>query len=156
MHEDWAVDHLRRVEELIDEYRVGLHDALEGLTEDEARRRLVPSKTTLLGLVRHVTFVEGVWFDQAITGRTFTEIGIPATVDASFSVRRTDTIASVQAAYRDRWETSRANLAGRHGGEVVDGRGPRPTWALQLQVLRELAQHAGHADILREQLLAAR
>jgi hypothetical protein len=36
---------------------------------------------------------------------------------------------------------------------VVDGRGQRPVWALQLQVLRELAQHAGHADILREQIL---
>ena len=29
-------------------------------------------------------------------------------------------------------------------------------WALLLQVLRELAQHAGHADILREQVLAQR
>jgi hypothetical protein len=37
-----------------------------------------------------------------------------------------------------------------------DGRGARPVWALQLQVLRELAQHAGHADILREQILANR
>jgi Protein of unknown function (DUF664) len=40
--------------------------------------------------------------------------------------------------------------------EVVTGRGDRPVWALQLQVLRELAQHAGHADILREQVLARR
>jgi Protein of unknown function (DUF664) len=39
---------------------------------------------------------------------------------------------------------------------VVDGRGPRPVWALQLQVPRELAQHAGHADILREQILDRR
>jgi Protein of unknown function (DUF664) len=38
----------------------------------------------------------------------------------------------------------------------VDGRGVRPVWALQLQVLRELAQHAGHVDILREQVLARR
>jgi Protein of unknown function (DUF664) len=38
----------------------------------------------------------------------------------------------------------------------VDGRGSRPVWALLLQVLRELAQHAGHADILREQILARR
>ncbi len=35
----------------------------------------------------------------------------------------------------------------------VDGRGERTVWALYLQ-LRELAQHAGHADILREQVLA--
>ena len=38
--------------------------------------------------------------------------------------------------------------------DVVDGRGGHSVWALYLQVLRELAQHAGHADILREQLLA--
>lgn len=38
----------------------------------------------------------------------------------------------------------------------VSGRGDRPVWALQIQVLRELAQHSGHADILREQILARR
>ena len=67
-----------------------------------------------------------------------------------------DTIASVQAAYRERWEVSRKNLDGRRGDEIVDGRGEWPVWALYLQVLRELAQHAGHADILREQILASR
>nr|WP_240319837.1 DUF664 domain-containing protein [Rhodococcus jostii] len=36
---------------------------------------------------------------------------------------------------------------------VVDGRGERSVWVLYLQALRELAQHAGHADILREQIL---
>jgi hypothetical protein len=142
------------VDELIDEYRVALHDSLDDLSEDEARRRLVPSRTTLLGLVKHATFVEGVWFDQAITGRSYAEIGIAGTVDGSFTLRTGDTIASVRAAYRERWETSRRNLAGLRSEDVVDGRGARPVWALQLQVLRELAQHAGHADILREQVLA--
>ena len=146
----------QRVDELIDEYRVALHDSLNDLTEEEARRRLVPSKTTLLGLVKHATFVEGVWFDQAITGRSYRDVGIAATVDGSFTLRRTDTIASVQAAYRERWAVSRRNLAGRPPDEVVDGRGARPVWALRIQVLRELAQHAGHADILREQIVASR
>jgi Protein of unknown function (DUF664) len=50
---------------LLDEYRALLYDALDGLAEEEARLRLVPSMTTLLGLVKHVTYVEGVWFDQA-------------------------------------------------------------------------------------------
>ena len=153
---DWTLDQRRRIDELIDEYRRALHDSLEGLTEDEVRRRLVPSKTTLLGLVKHASFVEGVWFDQAITGRTYAEIGIARTVDGSFSLGKDDTIATVQAAYRRRWEASRANLAGLDSDALVDGRGERPVWALQLQVLRELAQHAGHADILREQILASR
>jgi Protein of unknown function (DUF664) len=34
-------------------HRAILHDSLEGLTEEEARRSLVPSKTTWLGLVKH-------------------------------------------------------------------------------------------------------
>jgi Protein of unknown function (DUF664) len=153
---DWTVDHRRRVDELIDEYRVTLHGSLDDLTEAEARRRLVPSKTTLLGLVKHATFVEGVWFDQAVTGRSYAEIGIASTVDGSFTPRAGDTIASVQAAYRACWDTSRRNLAGLASDDIVDGRGSRPVWALQLQVLRELAQHAGHADILREQVLARR
>jgi hypothetical protein len=152
----WVDDQAQRIDELIDEYRSALHDSLDGLSEEEARASLVPSKTTLLGLVKHVTFVEGVWFDQAITGRTTSEIGIASTVDGSFTLADDDTIATVQAAYRERWETSRTNLAGLQDDDVVDGRGERPVWALRLQVLRELAQHAGHADILREQLLARR
>jgi hypothetical protein len=152
----WAAEQRQRIGELIDEHRAGLHDSLDGLTEEEARRRLVPSKTTLLGLVKHVTFVEGVWFDQAITGRTYADIGIASTVDGSFTLRDDDTIATVQAAYRDRCEASRQALADLRSDDVVDGRGARPVWALELQVLRELAQHAGHADILREQILASR
>lgn len=153
---DWTIDQRQRIEELLDDYRRSLHDSLDGLTEDEGRRRLVPSKTTLLGLVKHATFVEGVWFDQAVTGRTYDEIGIARTVAGSFSLRATDTIETVQAAYRERWEISRANLSGLPSDAVVDGRGARPVCALELQVLRELAQHAGHADILREQVLAGR
>jgi hypothetical protein len=153
---EWTADQRRRVHELIDGYRTALHDALNGLTEEEARRRIVPSKTTLLGLVKHATFVEGVWFDQAITGRSYADIGIAATVDGSFTLRRDDTIGAVQAAYRVRWETSRTNLSALRSDDVVDGRGARPVWALELQVLRELAQHAGHADIIRELLLGAR
>ncbi|MDY7105071.1 MAG: DinB family protein [Actinomycetota bacterium] len=153
---DWAGDLLGRVDELIDEYRASLLACLDGLTDDEARMRLVPSKTTLLGLVKHVTFVEGVWFDQAVTGRTYADIGIATTPDRSFTVNKTDTVESVQRAYRERCEQSRRTMADLAPGDEVDGRGARPVWALKVQVLRELAQHAGHADILREQVLARR
>jgi len=152
----WTTDVRRRLDELLDEYRASLHDSLDRLTEDEARLRLVPSKTTLLGLLKHVTYVEGVWFDQAINGGSYTEIGIPSTPDRSFTLRDADTIASIQEAHRSRCEVSRRTLAGLTLDAIVDGRGKRSVWALQLQVLRELAQHAGHADILREQVLARR
>ena len=145
-----------RLDELMDGYRVSLHDSLDGLSEQEARLRLVPSKTTLLGLLKHVTYVEGIWFDQAVTGRSCAEIGIPATPDRSFSLNKRDTIASIQAAHRQRCERSRQTMNALLLDDVVNGRGRRLVWTLQLQVLRELAQHAGHADILREQILDRR
>ena len=152
----WTDDLRRRLDELLDGYRAALHDSLDGLTEDEARRRLVPSKTTLLGLVKHVTYVEGVWFDQAVTGRSTADIGIPTTPDRSFTLTSRDTVASIQAAHRLRGEQSRRTMAALALDDEVDGRGHHAVWALQLQVLRELAQHAGHADILREQILDRR
>ncbi len=152
----WANDLQHRIDELIDEYRASLHDCLDGLSEEEARMSLVPSKTTLLGLVKHVTFVEGVWFDQAVTGRTYAAIGIATTPERSFTLRKSDTISSLQAEYRRRCESSRRTIAALKPDDMVDGRGARPVWALHLQVLRELAQHAGHADILREQILERR
>jgi len=57
---------------------LALTSCLDGLTEEQARRSLVPSRTTLLGLVKHATFVEKVWFDEAISCRPRAEIGIPA------------------------------------------------------------------------------
>jgi Protein of unknown function (DUF664) len=50
----------RRVEELLGGYRDTLRSCLDGLTENEARLHLVPSSTTLRGLVKHVTYVEVV------------------------------------------------------------------------------------------------
>ncbi len=47
-------------------------------------------------------------------------------------------------------------MATRKLDDSVDGRGERTVWALYLQLLRELAQHAGHADILREHAFAKR
>ncbi|NUP75154.1 MAG: DinB family protein [Sinomonas sp.] len=142
----------------LDEHRAALHDSLEGLTEAEARAALVPSRTTLLGLVKHAAFVERVWFDEAITCRTRAEIGIPATPDESFILAGDDTVESVQADYRAACADSRRAVAALALDDVVRGnrRGPLPLRWVYLHMLRELAQHCGHADILREQVLAAR
>ncbi|MDQ4504208.1 DinB family protein [Sinomonas sp. ASV322] len=142
----------------LDEHRTALYDSLNGLTEAEARARLVPSRTTLLGLVKHATFVEKVWFDEAVSCRSRAEIGIPATPDESFILDESDTIESVRAAHREACEDSRRAAAGLTLDDVVRGnrRGPLPLRWVYLHMLRELAQHCGHADILREQVLAAR
>ena len=85
-----------QLEVFLDEHRDALDECLDGLTEEQARRSLVPSRTTLLGLVKHATFVEKVWFDEAVTCRSRAEIGIPATPDESFVLDAEDTIATVQ------------------------------------------------------------
>ena len=95
----------------LDEHRRDLTACLDGLTEEQARRSLVSSRTTLLGLVKHATFVEKVWFDEGISCRSRAEIGIPATPDESFVLDDADTIASVQQAHREACEASRAATA---------------------------------------------
>jgi hypothetical protein len=143
-------------EAFLDEHRQALHDCLDGLTEAQARRSLVPSRTTLLGLVKHATFVEKVWFDEAVSCRSRAAIGIPATPDESFLLEDDDTIATVREAYVEACTASRRATADLTVDDVLRGnrRGPLPLRWIYLHVLRELAQHAGHADILREQVLA--
>ena len=142
-------------EAFLDEHRRELNGCLDGVTEEQARRSLVPSRTTLLGLVKHATFVEKVWFDEAVTCRPRAEIGIPATPDESFILDDSDTIATVQQAHREACESSRRATSSLGLDDILRGnrRGPLPLRWVYLHLLRELAQHCGHADILREQLL---
>ena len=142
-------------EVFLDEHRSALNRCLDELSEEQARRSLVPSRTTLLGLVKHATFVEKVWFDEAVTGRPRAEIGIPATPGESFTLHDDDTIAAVQQAHREACESSRRATASLGLDDLLHGnrRGPLPLRWVYLHMLRELAQHCGHADILREQIL---
>ncbi|MEV4122388.1 DinB family protein [Micromonospora sp. NPDC049645] len=146
-----------QLEAFIDEHRWALNGYLDGLTEEQARRSLVPSRTTLLGLVKHAAFVEKVWFDEAVTCRSRAEIGIPPTADDSFILDDGDTIATVQRAHRAACDASRRATSTLGLDDVLRGhrRGPVPLRWVYLHVLRELAQHCGHAEILREQILAA-
>jgi hypothetical protein len=142
-------------EVFLDEHRSALSACLDGLSEEQARRSLVASRTTLLGLVKHATFVERVWFDEAVTCRSRAEIGIPATPDESFILGDDDTIATVQRAHREACAASRRATASLGLDDMVHGnrRGPLPLRWVYLHMLRELAQHCGHADILREKLI---
>ncbi len=157
-HEQFDAPLRIQVETFLDQHRDGLAHCLDGLTEDEARRQLVPSSTTLLGLVKHATFVELVWFNEAITGRSRDAIGCAADPEESFQLAPEDTIESVRTAYLDTCAASRAAAAGLGLDDLAPGnrRGPLPMRWIYLHMLRELAQHCGHADILREQVLSTR
>jgi len=73
-----------QIEAFLCDNRTGILHLLDGLTEEQARRQLVPSCTTLLGLVKHAAFAERVWFDVALAGRTRAAMGLPEAVDESF------------------------------------------------------------------------
>jgi len=147
-----------QLEAFIEDYRSAIERTLDGLTEEQARRRLVTSATTLLGLLKHVTWMQRVWFEQCVGGTSRRELGLVASVDESFLLADDDTVAAVTAAHRQACKTARAMVAGMSLDTVVTGHdaGPRTLRWVFLQVLRELAHHCGHADILREQVLAAR
>lgn len=142
----------------IDDHRASLLACLEGMSEDEARRSLVPSRTTLLSLVKHAIFVETVWFGEAVTGRSRTDYGLPQDSRDSFLLTSEDTVETISDEYRSAVERSHRAVAGMTLDSVLTGHhsGPLPLRWVYLHVLREIAQHCGHAEILREQILAAR
>ena len=150
-------DERTQLEEFLETNRDELVETLDGLDEEQARRRLVPSLTTLLGLVKHVTWAEQVWFHVGLAGRTREELGIPHENDPSWELEDGDTIASVLAEYRRVRPEGRDLAAAYALDDLVrhNRRGPLTLRWLYLHMIEELARHAGHADILREQILAA-
>ena len=146
-----------QVEAFVHDNRLEIVALLDGLTEEQARRRLVPSITTLLGLVKHAIFVEKVWFHVSLGGHTRAELGLPDHPHDSFVLDDADTIESVLAGYRRAWAEA-DEIAARY--ELDDcaqhnRRGPLTLRWIYVHMVEELARHAGHGDILREQVLAA-
>ena len=142
------------LEHVLDVQRREVAALLDGLSEDDARARLVPSLTTPLGLVKHATFVEQVWFHHRVAGVPRSEIGLPDTVDESFTLLPEDTVASVRAAYLTSVDRSRA-IAAEHPDldeQFEWHHGPVSLRYVFVHMVAELARHAGHGDILVEQL----
>ena len=145
-----------QVDAFLADNRTEILGLLAGLTEEQARRRLVPSKTCLLALVKHAVFVEQVWFPVAIEGRERSDIGCPVDADESFDLDGDDTIPSVTAAYRAAVAESR-RIAGTLDLDDLaqhNRRGPLTLRWILVHMVEELARHAGHGDILRELILA--
>src|SRR5690349_11366450 len=94
-----TLDEADQLMTFLDAHRAILRATLVGMSTDEVRARLVPSKTTLLGLVKHATFLHVVWYQEAITGTPRTRLGQPAAVEASFDLQDADTADSVLAGY---------------------------------------------------------
>ena len=122
---------------------------LDGLAEDDARRALVPSGTNLLGLVKHLTMVEVSWFQWSFAAD---DVRIPTD-----RLDEADTVASVIAAYRAACTRNNEVVAAEPDLSKLCARKPPTTEPMSLRwvlvhMVEETARHAGHADILREQV----
>ncbi|MFI5910242.1 DinB family protein [Dactylosporangium sp. NPDC051541] len=122
---------------------------LDGLDEEQLRRRLVVSDTTLLGLVQHLTDAERYWIGHTLGGD-------PDYADVSFDmlVAPDRSAADVVAAYRAAIAASDTRL--RAVGSLdtlsanpVNGEPRTARWVVA-HLTSETVRHAGHADILRE------
>lgn len=134
-------------------YRQTILHKTSGLTEKQVRRRLVPSATTLLGIVKHLGYVERSWFRIRFNAE---DLPVPWTEDdpdADFRIEPNETAESVFAFYREQIDRARAIAASAQLDDTVKGKARQPytlRWIL-LHMIEETARHAGHADILREQ-----
>ncbi|CAG7572300.1 uncharacterized protein DUF664 [Barrientosiimonas humi] len=145
------------LEGLLDVQRAEIARILDDADEAEARSRLVPSLTTPMGLVKHATFVERIWFHSRVAGVPRQELGLPDTVDESFVLTDDDTIENVRQAFLDACARSRT-IAAEHEleDECMWHQGPVNLRFVYGHMIAELARHAGHGDILVEQIREAR
>lgn len=135
----------------LDQQRDVLVWKLDGLTEEQARRR-VPSPDAglhLLGLVKHLAATEQYWLGE-LFGRPAEPISLAASDHAELDDG--DTIGIVLAYHH------RARAAADDTVRSLDLDATATTWlgdtvSLRwaiLHVLEEAARHAGHADLVRE------
>lgn len=67
----------RLCEARLDHYRAVVVSKCDGLSRDQAARRLGPSLTSMAGVVKHLTNVERWWFHRILTGEDL--VGCTAT-----------------------------------------------------------------------------
>jgi uncharacterized damage-inducible protein DinB len=142
-----------------------------GLTDEQARQRTTVSELCLGGLIKHVTAVEQGWVNFIREGPSAMKDVTAMTEDDytqradQFRLLSGETLAAVLAHYADvahRTDELVASLPSLNAGHPL----PKAPWfqsgeswsarRVLLHIIAETAQHAGHADIIRESLDRAR
>jgi uncharacterized damage-inducible protein DinB len=132
---------------------------LEGLSEYDVRRPLTPTGTNLLGLVKHLAYVEMGYFG-ATFGRPVPEAQpwVDDEVEANADMWATarESREEILALYRRAWAVADETLEAL----PLEAVGDVPWWApdrrtatlhrILVHVLAETQRHVGHADIVRE------
>ena len=134
----------------LDEQRAALLRKLDGLTDEHAMQRPVRSAFCMLTLVKHVAFVERRWFQLEVARRDIPGLWPPPD-DRERRLEPGDTVATITALYTAVIEENRAILASVDELDSCSETGVNRRWVL-LHLIEEVARHAGHADILREEI----
>jgi hypothetical protein len=140
--------------------REAMLSKLDGLSEYDIRRPLTPTGTNLLGLVKHLSVIEALYFGETF-GRPVPEHlrwwDEDVEGNATMWAAEDESRAEIVDGYRRAWAHADATI------DALDldapGRVSWWTWIpgvvlfnILVHVLTETNRHAGHADILREQL----
>ena len=153
-----AVGEMDSLRAFLDFHRATLLWKVEGLSKQELSRPLTPSGTNLLGMVKHLAFVERYWFGIFFAGLDLPMPGSDEDPDADWRIEPDETVEQVVALYHAEVARSRELVAGaspddRGRGKVVRRDGPASNFSLRwimLHMIEETARHNGHADVLRE------
>lgn len=125
---------------------------LNGLDKAQATQSEVPSGTSLLGLLKHMAWVELWWFVDYIGGESPDYPWSDDDPDADFRVEDDETVASISQLYVDAVAEANTVIATADSLDVIGVKGRRDRslrWVL-IHMIEETARHAGHADIIRE------
>lgn len=139
----------------LDFHRAAVVRKANGLSDEAARRSLVPSLTTVAGLVKHLLWVERGWFQEILAGRPLEIPWSEDDKDGEFRITPDETLAGLVAAYEKECARSRDVAAVLALDDVAAqqrrGKDVSLRWVL-MHMVEETARHNGHLDILREQL----
>ncbi len=132
---------------------------LEALGEYDVRRPMTPTGTNLLGLLKHLAYVEMGYFGPTF-GRPVPEVDPwlrdDVEINADMWATPEESRADVLALYRRAWAVTDATVAElplETAGRVFWWAPDRQAVTLHqilVHVIAETHRHAGHADIVRE------
>ena len=127
---------------------------LDGLDKEQAARPVVASGTSLLGIIKHLAWVERWWFVDFIGGKKLDYPWSEADPDADFRVEDDETIASISQLYVDAVGEANAVIAAAPSLDVTGAldSGPRSLRWVLVHMIDETGRHAGHSDIIREMI----
>jgi uncharacterized damage-inducible protein DinB len=128
-------------------------EALDGAAL--ARQGVAPSSLTLLGLVRHMTYVEWNWFEHVFAGSPSPPpISLKDDPDADFNDLQPSTAMADVDRFLRQCEESRviAATAPDLDRQAVSKKRPVSLRWIMIHMIEEYARHNGHADLLREQI----